>query len=110
MLKMEMCSRCHKRVAVVYISHIENGKTTSEGICLKCAKEIGITSVGDIMKKMGISDEDLDRVDDEMTEMFGQMEDGIVADNQFASLNLPCSEDYVACFHSSVCVLVSLPS
>ena len=71
-----MCSRCHKRVAVVYISHIENGKTTSEGICLKCAKEIGITSVGDIMKKMGISDEDLDRVDDEMTEMFGQMEDG----------------------------------
>ena len=76
MLKMEMCSRCHKRVAVVYISHIENGKTTSEGICLKCAKEIGITSVGDIMKKMGISDEDLDRVDDEMTEMFGQMEDG----------------------------------
>ncbi|MCR5264458.1 MAG: ATP-dependent Clp protease ATP-binding subunit [Clostridiales bacterium] len=73
---MEMCSRCHKRVAVVYISHIENGKTTNEGICLKCAKEIGITSVGDIMKKMGITDEELDRVDDEMTEMFGQMEDG----------------------------------
>ncbi len=73
---MEMCTRCHKRVAVVYISHIENGVTKNEGLCLKCAREVGISSVGDIMKKMGISDEELDRVDDEMAEMFGTQEDG----------------------------------
>ncbi|MGI6743457.1 MAG: AAA family ATPase [Eubacteriales bacterium] len=68
---MELCSRCHKRVAVVYISHIENGRTVNEGICLKCAKELGIKSVDDIMKKMGITDEELDRVDEEMNSIFG---------------------------------------
>ncbi len=68
---MELCSRCHKRVAVVYISHIENGRAVNEGICLKCAKELGIKSVDDIMKKMGITDEELDRVDEEMNSIFG---------------------------------------
>ena len=68
---LELCSRCHKRVAVVYISHIENGRAVNEGICLKCAKELGIKSVDDIMKKMGITDEELDRVDEEMNSIFG---------------------------------------
>ena len=40
-----MCSRCHKNVAVVFLTKIENGVTTNEGICLKCAKELGIKPV-----------------------------------------------------------------
>ena len=60
---MELCSRCHKRMAVVYMTRLgENGETVTEGICLKCAKELGIKPVEDMMQKMGISDEDLPNV------------------------------------------------
>jgi hypothetical protein len=47
-------------VAVIFITRIENGVSTNEGLCLKCAKELNIQPVDDIMKKMGISDDDLD--------------------------------------------------
>jgi len=68
-----MCSRCHKNVAVVFLTKIENGVTTNEGICLKCAKELGIKPVEDLMQKMGITDEELDSMTDEMS---GLMENG----------------------------------
>ena len=61
-----LCSRCHKNVAVVFIQKIENGKATSEGLCLKCAKELGIGPVQDMMQKMGITDEDLENFSSEM--------------------------------------------
>ena len=48
------------------MTKFENGETVNEGLCLKCAKELGIKPVDDILGKMGISDEDLDRMDDEM--------------------------------------------
>jgi len=64
-----MCSRCKKRPAVVFISRIENGETINEGICLKCAKELGLKPVDDIMQKMGITDEDLDRMDMEVNDL-----------------------------------------
>ena len=51
-----MCSKCHKRVAVVFITKIENNETKNEGICLKCAKELGIGPVNEMLEKMGISD------------------------------------------------------
>ncbi len=63
---MEICARCHKRPAVVFINKIENGKTTSQGICIKCARELGIPQVNDIIERMGITDEDLDKMDSEM--------------------------------------------
>lgn len=63
---MEICSRCKKRLAVVYIQRIENGDSKSEGICLKCAKELGIKPINDMMAKMGIGEEELDRLDEEM--------------------------------------------
>ena len=68
---MEMCSRCHKRVAVVFITRIENNETKNEGICLKCAKELGIKPVNDMLDKMGISEEDLDSLTSDMNGMFG---------------------------------------
>ena len=63
---MEMCSRCHKRVAVVFITKIENNETKNEGICLKCAKELGIKPVNDMLEKMGISESDLDSLTNDM--------------------------------------------
>ena len=49
-----ICSRCKKNVAVVFITKIENGHTVNEGLCLKCAKELGIKPVEDMMQRMGI--------------------------------------------------------
>ena len=63
---MEMCARCKKRVAVIFISRIDGNKSVNEGICIKCAKELGIKPVNDIFKNMGLTDEDLDRMDGEM--------------------------------------------
>ena len=51
-----LCTRCKKRVAVVFISKIENGEPVNEGLCLKCAKEIGLPQVGEMMRRMGITD------------------------------------------------------
>ena len=68
---MEMCSRCHKRVAVVFITKIENNETKNEGICLKCAKELGIKPVNDMLEKMGISESDLDAIGEEMEGFMG---------------------------------------
>ena len=61
---MEMCARCHKRVAVVYVTKIENGQSVTEGICLKCAKELGIKPVNDILDKMGVSPDQIDEISD----------------------------------------------
>ena len=61
-----LCSRCKKNVAVIFITRLENGAQTNEGLCLKCAKELNIKPVDDIMKRMGISDEDVDNLSDEM--------------------------------------------
>ena len=66
---MNMCAKCKKRPAVVFITRMDQGETINEGLCLKCAKEIGLKPVDDIMKKMGITDEDLDRMDDEIGEL-----------------------------------------
>ena len=66
-----ICSKCKKNVAVIFITRIENGKAVNEGLCIKCAKELGIKPVDDIMKKMGITDEDLDGLSNEMMEALG---------------------------------------
>ena len=66
---MQMCSRCHQRVAVVFITRMEDGKTFNEGICLKCARELGIKPVNDILEKMGIGEEEFDRMSAEIGNM-----------------------------------------
>jgi ATP-dependent Clp protease ATP-binding subunit ClpA len=63
-----MCSRCKVNVAVVFLTKLENGITTSEGLCLPCAREMGIQPMNDLIKKMGITDEDLDALTKDMTE------------------------------------------
>ena len=69
-----MCSRCGKNVAVIFITKLENGTSRNEGLCLKCAKELGIKPIDDMMKKMGITDEDLDNLTNEMMSAFGGAE------------------------------------
>ena len=65
-MKPTLCSRCKKNVAVIFITKVENGKSTNEGLCLKCAKELGIKQVDEIVERMGITDEDLESLNGEM--------------------------------------------
>lgn len=69
-----LCTRCRKNVAVIFITKIDGGETKNEGLCLKCARELGIQPVNDMMKKMGISDEDLESISNEMMSAFGGAE------------------------------------
>ena len=70
-MKPTLCTRCKKNVAVIFITKIENGVSTNEGLCLKCAKDLGIKQVDDIVRQMGMSDEDLENMTNEMTSMMG---------------------------------------
>ena len=69
-----ICSRCKKNVAVVFITKLENGTTQNEGLCLKCAKELGIKPIDDMMQKMGITEEELENMTKEMMNAFGGAE------------------------------------
>ena len=64
---LKLCSRCKKRVAVIYMQRIENGNTTNEGLCLKCAREMGLKPVDDILERMGITPEEFDAMSDEIS-------------------------------------------
>ncbi len=74
-MQPKMCTKCRKNVAVVFVTRIENGATLNEGYCLKCARSLGIPQIDAAVKQMGISEEDLDALSDEMVSMFGQRED-----------------------------------
>ena len=75
-----LCSRCQKNVAVVFIRKVENGKTVNEGLCLKCAKELNIKPVEDLMHNMGITDDDIEGLSAEMTEALNGIEEIPVSD------------------------------
>ena len=75
-MRPTLCSKCKKNVAVIFITKIENGNTVNEGLCLKCAKELGIKPVDDMMKQMGINDEDLENLNEEM---MGMLDGGSMA-------------------------------
>ena len=77
---MQLCSRCHKRAAVVFITKFENGKSVQEGLCLRCAKELGITQVDNVLQNMGISDEDIDNMENEMNALISGGDGGEVSD------------------------------
>jgi ATP-dependent Clp protease ATP-binding subunit ClpC len=66
-----LCSRCHKNMAVVFVTTNEGGKMENKGLCLKCAKELGIKPVTDLVEKMGMTDEDIENMSNEIMENFG---------------------------------------
>ncbi len=74
-MQASICSRCGKNPAVVFITKIEGNQTKSEGLCLKCAREMHIKPVDDILTKMGISDEDLDNLSGEMMNAMSGVEE-----------------------------------
>ena len=82
-MRPTLCSRCKKNYAVIFITKIENGETKNEGLCLKCAKELGIKPVDDMMQKLGITDEDLENLTGEMMGALGG-EEMIPADDDGA--------------------------
>ena len=71
-MQPKMCTKCKKNVAVVFITKVENGVTLNEGYCLRCARNLGIPQINEAVKQMGISEDDLDLLSDEMSSMFGQ--------------------------------------
>ncbi len=85
MSKIQYCTRCKKRIAVVFMQRLDEvGKTVNEGYCIKCAKELGIKPVNDFFEKMGIGEEELEAMNEEMENLmengFGGMlpeEDGV---------------------------------
>ena len=77
-----ICARCKKNVAVIFITRIEGNESRNEGLCLKCARELHIKPVDDIISKMGLSDEDLDSLQGDMSTMLGE---GLAALQQAAT-------------------------
>ena len=75
-MQPKLCTKCKKNMAVVFITKIENGATMNEGYCLKCARSLGIPQIDAAVRQMGLSEEDLENLSDEMTSVFGQMESG----------------------------------
>ena len=71
-----LCSKCKKNVAVVFISRMnEKGEPVNEGLCLQCAAKLGLPQVEDMMKRMGITPEDLESLSGEMMQAFGGAEE-----------------------------------
>ena len=69
-MKKVTCSRCKKRPAVIFISKIIDGKTVPEGLCLNCAMEMNIGPIKQMMDSMGITEEDVDALSEQFTQMF----------------------------------------
>lgn len=84
---MIMCSRCHKRVAVIFITRLENGKKTSDGLCIRCAREKGIPvdnmlgDMGDMLEKYGIDPNQIDSIDDVLSNMVSDNDNPIDDDD-----------------------------
>ena len=78
-----MCSRCHKRMAVVFVTKIENGEKISEGICMKCAKELGLpieNMLGNVFDKLGMTPEQLENMEEDINNMIDE-NGGLPSDN-----------------------------
>ncbi len=91
-MQAKLCTKCKKNIAVVFITKIENGVTLNEGYCLKCARSLGIPQIDQAVKQMGFSEEDLDNLTDEMSNVFGQIDpdtpDGDEAESRTATFPL----------------------
>ena len=80
-MEFQKCARCNTRPAVVFITRLENNKKINEGLCIVCARELGIKPVDDMLKKMGMSEEDIENMSGDMGELFG-MAPGMALDVQ----------------------------
>lgn len=74
-MKQEMCSRCGKRPAVVFIQKMEGDNVTPQGLCINCARELNIGSINQMIDKLGISDEELEMASEQMANFMENMDD-----------------------------------
>ncbi len=74
-MEFQKCARCNKRQAAVFITRLENGNKINEGLCLVCARQLGIKPVEDMLKRMGMTEEDIENMSGEMGELFGTATD-----------------------------------
>ena len=88
-MKKVLCSRCNERPAVVFISKIENGKTVPEGLCLQCAMEMNIGPIKQMMDSMGITEDDVNALSEQMEGMFDAMPDDDEEDEGFEAGGSP---------------------
>ena len=91
-----LCIRCQKRPAIIFVQRMENGQMKNEGYCLHCARELHIKPVEDLMKQFGMSDEDMDNMEDRMENMMQEMEEGGGMGNPFSmmmNMGRPDEED-----------------
>ncbi len=84
-MQPKLCTKCRKNVAVVFITRMENGATLNEGYCLRCARGLGIPQIDQAVKQMGISEEDLDTLTNEMSSMFAQRDSEDQEDDEVES-------------------------
>ena len=80
---MVLCTQCHKRMAVIFVTKVENGEKATKGLCLKCAKEMGVpvdNIVGNMMNQFGISPEQMESAEEELTAMMEQASEGLPSD------------------------------
>lgn len=81
---MKMCSVCKKNIAVMLTTKIENGKTEITGVCMECAKKMGLPVMDQLMQQMNIKPEDLENITDQMSSMFQDVDmEDMEADNPF---------------------------
>lgn len=69
---MNLCSKCKKNVAVVYITRVENGKTIHEGLCVPCAKELGVSAFDQLNQNLNMKPEELENLQNQVMDMFSQ--------------------------------------
>ena len=70
-MEFQKCARCNTRPAVVFITRLENNKKINEGLCIVCARELGIKPVDDILKNMGMSDEQIAKSTETVAKIVG---------------------------------------
>ena len=85
-MNLQRCSRCKKRPAMVFITRLDNGKSINEGLCLICARELGIQPVNDMLRKMGVEDEDMDAV---LSDIENGLPEFFEADDDLSDGNVP---------------------
>ena len=74
-MKHQMCVRCGKRPAVVFVQKMEGDEVTPEGYCIQCAKELNIGPIRQMIDKLGLSDEDLETASEQMSQFMENMQD-----------------------------------
>lgn len=74
-MKQQLCSRCGKRPAVVFIQKMENGEVKPEGLCIQCARELNVGPINQMIEKLGISDEEIEAATEQMSQFMENMDD-----------------------------------